>query len=115
MDDIKKKKLEESAFDKTLELDELEAVTGGSKYKDVHFWNVADYSDEFKNVYRKKYGSDALKMYLKDKFNVEYEVGWWSREVKFYQRYGKIAGGQPVPISEEDVMYWLQREVGLDA
>ena len=115
MDDIKKKKLEESAFDKTLELDELEAVTGGSKYKDVHFWKVADYSDEFKNVYRKKYGSDALKRYLKDKFNVEYEVGWWSREVTFYQRYGKIAGGQPVPISEEDVMYCLQREVGLDA
>ena len=71
MDDIKEKKLEESAIDNTLDLDQLEAVTGGGKYKEIQFWRVADYSDEFKNVYRKKYGSDALKRYLKDKFKLQ--------------------------------------------
>ena len=115
MDTSKRKKTEESVFDKTLDLEELEVVTGGAKYTEVQFLRVANYSDEFKNVYRKKYGDDALKMYLKDKFNVEYEVGWWSRKMTCYQIYGKIAGGQRVPISDEDVMYWLQREVGLDA
>jgi hypothetical protein len=115
MDTSKRKKTEESVFDKTLDLEELEVVTGGAKYTEVQFLRVANYSDEFKNVYKKKYGDDALKRYLKDKFNVEYEVGWWSRKMTCYQIYGKIAGGQRVPISDEDVMYWLQREVGLDA
>ena len=115
MDASKRKKTEESVFDKNLDLDELEVVTGGAKYTEVQFWRIANYSDEFKNVYKEKYGEDALKRYLKDKFNVEYEVGWWSRKMTCYQIHGKIAGGLRVPISDEDVMYWLQREVGLDA